>query len=108
MAGIVAFEADLLHKRVFAMWAADGYQYRANILLEEGADIPMHVHNYAHDYELGVGTYGLTVEAPDGTVEPERTLEGGSKGHVPAYWRHHFRLLKWGGAPGKVTCYWAE
>lgn len=106
MSGLVLFEADLDHQRVFAMWNDATHHYRANIMLAEGADIPMHAHSYTHDYRLGAGTYGLVVESPAGIREPEQVLEGGSTGSVPAWWKHHFRLLKWGGEPGRVECFW--
>lgn len=106
MAGVAHFETDIPNGRVWAMWEENGFQHRVNILMREGAEIPMHAHSYAHDYVLGVGVYAITVETPDGVKEPEKLIEGGSKGHVPAYWKHHFRLEKWGGAPGKVDCYW--
>lgn len=106
MAGVTHYESDLPNGRVWAMWEADGWQHRSNILMHEGAEIPMHAHSYAHDYRLGVGTYGLVVESPEGVKEAEKIIEGGSTGHVPAWWKHHFRLVKWGGAPGQVDCYW--
>lgn len=107
MSGLTLFEADLAHQRVFAMWSDDKFNYRANIMLAEGADIPMHAHSYTHEYRLGKGTYGLVVESPAGIREEEQILEAGSTGVVPAWWKHHFRLIKWGGEPGRVECYWA-
>lgn len=100
--------ADLAHGRAFLMWEDEGYQFRANILLYPGATIPMHSHEYAHDYELGKGVYGLTVESPEGVVEPEVVLPAGAKGSVPARWKHHFRLIEWGGEPGHVKCFWRD
>lgn len=105
MAGVTNYQADIVNGRVWAMWEADGFQHRINILMHEGAEIPMHSHSYSHDYRLGVGVYALTVEV-DGVKEPERLIDGGSIGHVPAGVQHHFRLVKWGGAPGHVDCYW--
>lgn len=106
MSGLTLFEADLAHNRVFAMWDDGSYNYRANIMLIEGAEIPMHAHSYEHEYKLGKGTYSLTIESPSGIKEPEQILQGGSTGKVPAWWKHHFKLIKWGGEPGRVECFW--
>lgn len=107
MAGVEAYEADVANGRVWMMYAHDGVQHRVNLLLHEGSEIPMHSHSYAHDYVLGKGTYALTIERPDGEKR-EEVVSGETYGHVPAGWRHHFRLAKWGGEPGKVDCFWRE
>ena len=93
--------------RVFLMWQDGGYEFRQNTLLYVGAVIPMHSHEYAHDYLVGPGKYTLTVEKPDGGVENHEVSEG-YVGHVPARHKHHFTLIEWGGSEGWVRCYWPE
>lgn len=105
MAGVTLYQSDISNGRVWVMWEQDGIQHRTNILMREGAEIPMHSHDYAHDYNLGVGVYALTVEK-DGVKQPEVLIAGNSKGHVPAFVKHHFRLHKWGGVPGQIDCHW--
>jgi len=101
--------ADPDNGRAFLMWQDGGYEFRQNTLLYVGASIPMHSHEYAHDYLLGPGVYSLVAEHPDGTAEPERRiLREGERGHVPARHKHHFTLIEWGGSEGWVRCYWPE
>lgn len=101
--------ADPDNGRAFLMWQDEGFEFRQNMLLYVGATIPMHEHEYAHDYLVGPGVYLLTIETPDGGEPEVREVMGGAVGHVPAKHKHHFKLLEmWDNQPGWVRCYWRE
>ena len=99
--------ADPDNGRAFLMWRDEGFEFRQNTLLYVGASIPMHSHEYAHDYLLGPGVYELTIEYPDGATV-KREMRECDSGHVPARHKHHFKLTEWGGREGWVRCYWPE
>lgn len=103
---LIASGVDQDNGRAFVMFRDQGFEFRINYLLYEGAKIPMHSHSYDHDYRLGRGVYGLVIESPEGVKEQEVLLPPESRGHVPKLWKHHFRLVKMDEEPGRIDCYW--
>lgn len=98
--------ADPENGRAWMAWEDQGFMFRANVMLYPGAQIPMHAHTFDHHYRLGRGVYGLIVESPEGVRAPEVELPAFSRGFVPKFWKHHFRLIQMDKEPGRIECYW--
>lgn len=114
MAGITTYE-QISNRRVVAMWAESGVQFRSNIILD-GGSIDLHAHSYDHVALVTQGWFKVIEVTPEGVKEYQvaskdfkPTRDGfdpiGYRVTIPAGHKHSFELVE---GPGEVLCLWGD